>query len=379
MTSVHSAPSPNEWFRVGPDEVQLLRDGAEAFPAMLGAIASAEHEILLEFYWIGTDRIGRRFRDALVESAARGVRVRVIYDSLGSRGTTDEWWRPLRNAGGDVREYHALLPFHDTFRFDRLMQRDHRKLLAIDGATGFIGGINIGDLWLPASEGGGGWRDDAVAVRGEVARDVRALFYRTWHRMTGEPLPADVAPFSRERGRGVYVVASQRRRRRSIYREYRARIGSARRSIDLAHAYFVPDRATRRAIVNAAERGVRVRVLVPEVSDVPGNQLAVESLFDFFLRRGVEIYALPPPMLHAKFGIFDDRFVTIGSYNLDERLRKNIEANVVVEDERFARHVTRWFEHDLGRAREIDEETWGRRSLLRRGAEKLALAFRTVR
>ena len=98
------------------------------FPAMLEAIAEAQSEILLEFYWIGTDQIGRRFRDALVESSARGVQVRVIYDSLGSRGVTEEWWRPLRQAGGDVREYHSILPFHETFRLDRIMQRDHRKL-----------------------------------------------------------------------------------------------------------------------------------------------------------------------------------------------------------------------------------------------------------
>jgi cardiolipin synthase len=371
-------PPENPWFTVGSDEVRLLRDGHEAFPAMLAAIAAAEHEILLEFYWVAPDRIGRRFRDALVESAARGVRVRVIYDSLGSRGMTDDWWRPLRLEGGDVREYHALLPFHDTFRFDRLIQRDHRKLLVVDGEAGFIGGINIGNDWLPATEGGAGWRDDAIAVRGEVSRDIRALFYRTWHRVTHEPLPADVAPFTRQRGRAVYVLASQRRRRRSIYREYRARIDGARRSIDLAHAYFVPDRAIRQSLFRAAARGVRVRVLLPEVNDVPGVQLAVEALFDRYLEHGIEIFALPPPMLHAKTAIIDRRFVTIGSYNLDERLRKNLEANVAVVDERFAAHVTAWFESDLARAKPIDQIAWRERSVFRRAAERIVLALRGI-
>jgi cardiolipin synthase len=371
-------PEENVWFRVGSDEVRLLRDGHEAFPAMLDAIAAAEHDVLLEFYWLAPDAIGRRFRDALVECAARGVKVRVIYDSLGSRGMTDDWWRPLTLEGGDVREYHALLPFHDTFRFDRLIQRDHRKLLVVDGVQGFIGGINIGKDWLPAVDGGAGWRDDAIAVRGEVSRDIRALFYRTWHRVTHEPLPADVAPFTRQRGRSVYVLASQRRRRRSIYREYRARIDGARRSIDLAHAYFVPDRGIRQSLFRAAARGVRVRVLLPEVNDVPGVQFAVEALFDRLLDNGIELFALPPPMLHAKTAIIDARFVTIGSYNLDERLRKNLEANIAVVDERFAAHVTQWFEYDLARAKPIDRVAWRKRSLFRRAAERVVLALRGI-
>jgi cardiolipin synthase len=342
---------------------------------MLDAIASAEREVLLEFYWIAPDRIGSRFRDALVERAARGVVVRVIYDSLGSRGMTDEWWQPLTDAGGDVREYHSVYPLHETFRFDRLVQRDHRKLLVVDAQTGFLGGINIGDAWLPLSEGGAGWRDDAVAAKGEVAREMRALFYRTWHRITHD-MPADVAPLAPRRGGSIYVLASQRRRRRSIYHEYLARISGARRSIDLAHAYFVPDWRIRRSLFLAADRGVRVRVLLPEVSDVPGAQFAVEAMFDALLSRGVELYAFPPPMLHSKTGIIDERFVTIGSYNLDEGLRKNLEANVAVLDEPFAAYMTRCFEQDLERATRVDVTAWRERSFLRRGAEWLALALR---
>jgi cardiolipin synthase len=377
---VTEPPITSPWFRVGPDgaddHVRLLRDGAEAFPAMLEAIAEAEREILLEFYWITPDIVGRRFRDALVARATNGVMVRVIYDSLGSRGMTDEWWEPLTNVGGVVREYHSVSPFRDTFRFDHLVQRDHRKLLILDGKVGFTGGINLGDPWLPVNEGGGGWRDDAIAVRGQVAREMRALFYRTWHRVTQEPLPAGLTSLSSRGDASVYVLASQRRRRRGIYREYRARIGAARRSIDLAHAYFLPDRGIRRALALAAARGVRVRVLLPEVSDVPGVQFAVEGMFDRMLRGGIELYALPPPMLHAKTAIIDERFVTIGSYNLDEGLRKNLEANVAVVDAAFAQHVTRGFERDLGRATPIDRVRWEKRSFVRRGAEWLALALR---
>ncbi|HEY2513814.1 MAG TPA: phospholipase D-like domain-containing protein, partial [Polyangiaceae bacterium] len=300
---------------------------------MLDAVASASREILLEFYWIAPGRIGDRLRDLLAARARAGVTVRVLYDALGSRGVTAEWWRPVREAGGEVVEYHPLLlPFGPKFRFTHLMQRNHRKILVVDGALAITGGVNIGDEWLPLSQGGAGWRDDAVAARGPIAKELRALFYGTWRRVGGRA-PVDAPRLSRRRDRPVFVLASQRRRRRSIHREYLVRIRKARLSIDLAHAYFLPDRGIRRALFAAAARGVRVRVLIPEVSDVPGLQFAVESMFDRMLARGIELYALPPPLLHCKTAIVDGSFVTIGSYNLDERSwRKNIEANLAVVD-----------------------------------------------
>ena len=380
-----SAPAPppqassSPWFRVGDDEVRLLRDGAQAFPAMLEAIESAEDEILVEFYWITPDIVGKRFRDALTERANDGVAVRVVYDSLGSSGVTAEWWRPLLEAGGEVWEYHAILPFSDAFRLDHVVQRDHRKLLVVDGRIGFIGGINLGVPWLPIDEGGEGWRDDMIAVRGDVVQEMRSLFFRTWRRVTKEAAPADVGPMPRRRTRNVFVLASQRRRRRNIHREYLVRIAGARDRIDIANAYFVPDRSLRNALYRAVARGVRVRVLVPAAADVPGVQYAVEALFDTLLRHGVEIYAMRAPMMHAKTAIVDERFVTIGSYNLDERSwRKNLEVNVGVVDVPFAEHVTEWFDRDVARSERIDLATWRGRSLGRRGVEWLAFAIREI-
>jgi cardiolipin synthase len=365
------------WFTAGESAVRLLRDGVMAFPAMLEAIAAAEREVLVEFYWITPDSVGKLFRDALTECAARGVMVRVIYDSLGSRGMTPEWWIPLIEAGGAVWEYHAILPFSDAFKIDHVVQRDHRKLLVVDGCTGFIGGINLGEPWLSRDQGGQGWRDDMLAVRGDAVHEMRALFFRSWRRVTREVPPADVRPIAHKRPGPVFILASQRRRRRNIHREYLVRINGARTRIDIANAYFVPDRSMRTALFRAVSRGVRVRVLFPMSSDVPGLQFAVEALFDTLLRHGVELYALPPPMMHAKTAIVDEVFVTIGSYNLDERSwRNNLEANLGVVDAPFARHVTEWFEHDVARAERIDLTTWRARSLARRGVEWVALAMR---
>ena len=381
QTTPPASASDARWFRVGASEVRLLRDGAMAYPAMLQAIASAQHEVLAEFYWISPDPVGTLFREALIERAKAGVAVRVIYDSLGSTGLSMGWWQALLDAGGKVWEYHALpfALFARPFRLENLVQRDHRKLLVVDGTIGFTGGINLGLPWQSPDRGGGGWRDDSIAARGLVVDEMRALFYQTWRRVTHHAPPVGVQRLKRRRDAIVYVLASQRRRRRNIHTEYLARIARARLSIDIANAYFLPDVRMRHALYRAAAKGVRIRVLLPAASDVPGVQLAVEGLWGRLLRNGVEIYALPKPMLHAKTAIIDERFVTIGSYNLDERhFRTNLEVNLAVVDAAFAKHVTESFERDLERAERIDERDWEKRSLARRGAEWFAMALREL-
>jgi cardiolipin synthase len=370
------------WFDVGGDAVRLLRDGRQAFPAMLESIAAARREIVLEMYWVGDDAVGRKFRDALVERARAGVRVSVVYDAVGSLGITPAWWRPLFAAGGRALEFHSLSPLDPRFRFERVETRDHRKLLVVDGTIGFTGGINLALPWLPPEDTTPAWRDDMVQVRGDAAEELRSLFFRTWRRLTGEPPPRDVRPLRRRRdprGQKVWVLASRWRLTRSIHREYLVRINRARARVDIANSYLVPDRAVRAALFRAVARGVDVRVLVPSKGDVPVVQYAVEALFDTLLDHGVRIWTLPGPMLHAKTAIIDDAFTTIGSYNLDQRSwRKNLEANLAVEDAAFARHVRRWFERDLEAATAIDARAWRERSIARRGLEWAAFALRKL-
>ena len=385
MTTDRTSAAPDAarveppWFDVGGDRVRLLRDGAEAFPEMLAAIASAKREVLLEMYWVGADAVGERFREALVERARAGVRVCVVYDALGSMALTPAWWRPLVEAGGRVVEYHSISPLDPRFRLARVELRDHRKMLVVDRLQGFTGGINLAAPWLAPSEGGAGWRDDVIELRGEATQELRTLFYGTWRKLTHEAAPLDVRPLSRKHTRPVWVLASQWRSRRSIHREYVVRIRRARDRIDIANSYFIPDLRVRAALFRAVRRGVRVRVLVPLVSDVTVVQYAVESLFDTLLRHGVEVYALPGTMLHAKTAIIDDVFTTVGSYNLDDRSwRKNLEVNLAVEDREFARHVRSWFERDLEVATRVDLTTWRDRSYARRGAEWAAFALRKL-
>jgi cardiolipin synthase A/B len=376
------------WFSIGADEVRLLRDGVEAFPAMLEAIAGAKREILLEMYWVGADAVGTRFREALAEKAREGVTVRVIYDAVGSIAITPSFWQSLVAADGEVREYHPLSPLRPSFDLARIEQRDHRKILVVDGEIGFTGGINLARPWLPLEDGGEAWRDDVIQVKGHVAQELRTLFYKTWRRLWFRTLPYEIAPPGRPKdlvplskrpsGR-VYVLASLRRSRRNLLREYLARLNRAERSIEIANSYFLPNRAVRNALFRAVLRGVRVRVLLPTKSDVAVVQFALEALYETLLRHGVDLYCFPGPMMHAKTAIIDDRFATIGSYNLDERSRsKNLEVNVAVVDDAFATYVRKWFDRDVAHATRIDLYDWRARALPRRGVEYLAYALRKL-
>lgn len=372
-------PSLSTVFRAGADDVSLLRDGLRAFPAMLDAIAAAKREVLLEMYWIGDDACGRRFLEALTSRAQAGVRVRVVYDAVGSLGLRDDFFGRLVAAGGEVLVWHALSPVRTAFSLANLEARDHRKLLVVDGAVAFTGGINLAAPWLPESEGGAGWRDDVIMVRGPTAEELRSIFYETWRKKPFAVVPSDVKPLPKRRARPVWVLANQFGRRRNIRREYLVRIANARSSVDLANSYFIPNRSVRGALFRAVSRGVRVRVLVPSQSDVPIVQQAVESLFDLLLSNGVEIYAMSGRVLHAKTAIIDERFTMIGSYNLDFRSWvKNLEANVAVEDEAFARFARAWFDEDCRRAARIDLETWRRRPARKRVLEWSSFALRRL-
>lgn len=376
------------WFKVGSDEVRLLRDGVEALPAMLAAIDNAKREIILEMYWIGPDAVGTRFREALVAKAKSGVRVRVIYDAVGSLSLTPSFWDPLVRAGGEFREFNPLSPLRPAFELGRIEQRNHRKILVVDGVRGFTGGLNLARPWLPIEDGGEAWRDDMIEVVGYAAAELRTLFYKTWRRMgfrrlpqnlSSLSLPNDLVPLSKRPSGRVYVLASLRRSRRNLRREYLARLNRAERSIDIANSYFIPDRNVRGALYRAVLRGVRVRVLVPQKSDVAVVQFALEAMYESLLRNGVDIYCHSGPMMHAKTAIIDDKFATIGSYNLDERSQtKNLEVNIAVEDDAFATYVRRWFDRDLERATHLDLYEWRARPLVRRGIEYMAYALRKL-
>jgi cardiolipin synthase len=369
---------------VAGQRIRLLRDGREAYPAMLAAIGAARHEVVLEMYWFGSDAVGRQFIDALIARAREGVSVRVVYDAIGSSPVDHAMFDDLRAAGGDVRPYHPLLGILRPSAFSRWFIRDHRKLLVCDTEVGFTGGLNIGRPWAPREQGGEGWRDDMVEVQGPAARELRALFYETWRsvlkrreRRRPEKLPPDAGVLAGEPTSDVWVMANRRpRRRRTIRNTYLRWIVQATKAIDIVNAYFVPDWGLRRALVRAARRGVEVRVLVPERGDVTFVQWAVEATLERLVRSGVKAFAYRGAVLHSKTAVCDEMYATIGSYNLDHRsLRYNLEVNLAIHGEAFAQHVRKSIDADIAVSVPWTYEVLRNRGFFRRLLGEFALLF----
>jgi cardiolipin synthase len=371
---------------VGENRVELLVDGREAFPAMLAAIGGARRSILFEMYWFDSDRIGQRFAGALREAAGRGVKVAVIYDSVGSLGASPSMFDELRASGVSVLEYNPVAPWKRRFRLARLTHRDHRKILVVDGATGFTGGVNIADEWLPEEQEGGGWRDDMVVVEGPVVQGFVRCFVSAWRREAGdvpsfvteELEPPQIGQTQVERARQVRVVGEAGIGGRHLMSSaYLASIYRADRRVWIKNSYFVPDRRVVRALRRAARRGVDVRVILPGISDVPVTAWASRHVWGRLMSAGVRIYQWTHGILHSKTAVVDGRWSTIGTFNLDHlSLRMNLEVNVTVLDSDFGARMEARFERDLEDCMEVEPRAFKFRSLGDRLLELIAYRFR---
>jgi cardiolipin synthase len=368
------------------NQLRLLRNGSAAYPEMLGAIAAAEEQILLEMYWFGSDTIGRKFAAALRAAAQRGVEVAIIFDAVGSVGASDEMFAELTRAGAQVIEFNPIAPWKRRFRLSRLTRRDHRKILVIDGKVGFTGGINIADFWLPLEDGGAGWRDDMVRIEGPAVAGLSDCFVRVWGRLRGrklgvpEALLRPPAPESTRRPRLPAVrVLGQRflRTQRQISRAYLHYLRRAERRIFIANSYFVPDGRVLRALSRAARRGVDVRIIVPGQSDVDIVRHASRAVWGRLLRAGVRIFEWDESVLHAKTAVVDGLWSTIGTFNFDYMsLRMNLEVNVSVLDTRFAAGLEASFLRDFDQCREVSLVDFRFRPLGQRLLEYLAYRLR---
>ena len=363
---------------VGQHRIRFLRDGTSAFPAMLDAIARAREEVLLEMYWFSGDRVGTRFRDALAERAAAGVHVRLVFDAVGSWQTPAIFWAPLASAGAQILQFHPISPLRRLFRLGSLHRRDHRKILIVDGEVGFTGGVNIGEQWAPPDAPEHAFRDDAIEIRGPAVQGLRTSFFETCRhcgRAVTERAPLAAAPDD-----GLVQVLTNRiglRPDRAIRRAYLRGIRRATRSVDIASAYFLPGPIFLHAMRAAASRGVRVRLLLPERSDLRFVDLATQSLIGRLLASGVLVYAYMPRVLHSKTAVFDGRFTMIGSHNLDTfSWRYDLECDVLVDSAELARGVEDAFEADLLESRALDLPSWRRRPLGLRALAWFAGLFR---
>jgi cardiolipin synthase len=332
---------------------ELLIDAAAHYDAWLHAIGNAKQRVLLENYIVRNDEIGRLFREALVERARAGIMVAVIVDWVGCLGQSRRsFWEPLRLAGGEVRIFNPP-QLGQPFGW---LSRDHRKLLVIDGAHGFLSGVCISANWLgDAARQIAPWRDTGVALRGPAVIELEAAFAQSWSSM-GEPLPAmKPAPTPAESAGSVALrVIATEPATASIYRLDQTIAAMAQKTLWLTDAYFVGIAPYVQALVAAARDGVDVRLLVPGSSDIPAVASMSRAGYRPLLKAGIRVFEWNGSMLHAKTAVADEQWARIGSSNLNIfSWLGNREIDVAIEDTTFAALLARQFERDLENATEI--------------------------
>lgn len=342
--------------------VTPLRDGGEVFPAMLEAIAAAKTTVSMETYILAADRIGNRFKEALLERAQAGVVVRLIYDAVGSFGLPASYVDELRAGGVQVVDFNPISPWRRRFQ---LGHRNHRKVIVVDDAVALTGGLNIADEYDSLANGGGGWHDMHCRITGPIVLDLARMFRRTWLRAGGGPFrpiaPGSIAPPGDGTSYTRLLDNTLRRQRGIVRRAYLHVIRSARKSVLIENAYFLPDRGMRRALSRAARRGVDVRVITPGSSDVRVIEWASLYVSRNMAKMGVKIFHWRGPMLHAKTATIDSAWSTIGSYNFDAQSRfSNLEVTVEVLDPEVAHQLTRNFELTLASCDAYDAHAWGK-------------------
>lgn len=339
---------------VGGNQVRILHDAAEHYPAWLGAIRTAERTIFFESYIVHDDECGAEFAEALAERAGAGVRVRVIYDWMGALGKASRrFWRRLSAAGVEVRCFNPprlASPFG-------WVNRDHRKMLAVDGRVGFVTGLCVGRMWVgDPARGVQPWRDTGVEVRGPAVADIERAFAQVWAAI------ADPLPESELHQRSAIAAGGDTALRivpsapgtTGLLRLDQLIASAARQTLWLTDAYFAGVPSYVQALRAAALDGVDVRLLVPGASDLPWLRPLSRFGYRPLLEAGVRVYEWNGPMMHAKSAVADGRWARVGSSNLNvASWIGNYELDVVVEDERFARTMERMYLRDLGHATEL--------------------------
>jgi cardiolipin synthase len=339
---------------VAGNDVRLLRDASQNYPAWLEAIRVARRTIHFESYIIHDDETGEEFARALVARAGAGVRVRVLYDWLGALGKTSRrFWRDLRAGGVEVRGFNPPRP-SSPFAW---ISRDHRKMLAVDGQVAFVTGLCVGRAWVgDPARGVEPWRDTGIALRGPAVAELEWAFARMWA-LAGPPIPsADLPgekPLPRAGDVGVRVIASLPGTA-ELYRLDQLIAAAGRRTLWLTDAYFVGTTAYVQSLRAAARDGVDVRLLVPGASDIWVLRGLSRAGYRPLLEAGVRVYEWNGPMLHAKTAVADGHWARVGSTNLNlQSWIGNWELDVAVEDKGFAGRMEDMYLEDLERATEI--------------------------
>jgi cardiolipin synthase A/B len=346
---------------------------------MFSAIRSARHEIDLEYFILeDVESDGVRLSDLLLEKRAQGIAVNVIYDSFGSSGTPAEFFERLEDAGVNCLEFHPINPLAAENGYSP-NDRNHRKILVVDGAVAIVGGINLSSTYESSGSGASSkpeevplerWRDTDLEIHGPVAAQLRDLFLDHWAREAGKPLQGLKAlPRVPPQGRGIIRIigSSPEDAVSAYYTTLLSAIRAAEKNVWLTAAYFVPTEQQKHELMAAARRGVDVRLLVPGESDSKLALAVARTHYADLLAAGIKLYEVRGQILHAKTVTIDGVWSAVGSSNFDHRsLLFNEEVDAIVLGSKTARALERMFEHDMRHAMPINLAAWKSRPLLPR-------------
>jgi cardiolipin synthase len=360
---------------VAGNKATLLQNGPETYASMFDAIDNATDSVNIECYTFEADEIGQQFARHLIAKQHQGVQVNIIYDSFGSLTTPASFFDNLKDNGIMVTQFNPVNPLEAKKSYD-LNNRDHRKIMIVDGRIGFIGGVNISEVyssgifgrWKEPTENvkrAVPWRDTEVRIEGPAVATLQKMFISSWKNQKGPPLnPRNYFPELKKEGDDVARILDRRAGSplSLIYISLVSAIRNAQRYVHLTDAYFAPDHQFLKALEAAAKRGVDVTLILPGITDIPAVRYAGRSHYEDLLEAGVKIYERKYALLHAKTGVIDGVWSTVGSTNLDWRsFAYNDEANAVIIGVDFANQMEDELQSDIKQSRFISREEWDHR------------------
>jgi cardiolipin synthase A/B len=356
------------------NKIDLLIDGTSTFPAMLEAIEEARSFINMEFYRFESDILGMKFWEALIRKAENGVKVRIIYDDVGSWSLSNKIIRQMRKSGVEI---YPFMPVQFPWLTSKINFRNHRKILVADGIKGFVGGLNIADKYLHGLKDIGKWRDTHLLVKGETVAALNSVFMVDWYfvsdiLLTDEPRHFEVESVP---DRCWIQVASSGPDSdwANIMQVYFSAIATAKESIYISTPYFSPDESVLNAMKTASLSGVDVQVILPGKSDSIVAYWNTRSYIEELLEAGIKIFLYNEGFNHSKYILVDNVFASVGSANVDMRsFDLNFEIAALIYDESFAKKLFEVFKSDILRSKRVIPEEWARRKRISKYKESLS-------
>lgn len=355
-------------------------EGTPLYDSIFADIESAKENIFAEYYIIEDDKISKRFFDALLKKASEGVKIKIVVDAVGSWKVKKKTKKILTDAG---IEYHEFLPVSLPFFGKKINYRNHRKILLIDNAIGYVGGMNVADRYIEGKPSFGKWRDTHIRVVGDGIQGLAKVFRKDYHFVCRQLSPINTKllfqPCDHTPCKMQTVFSGPDMEYRAIMQTYLRIIMQSKKYVYIETPYFMPNDAVRSALVTAAKSGVEIKVVIPLKSDERFVLMSTYSYVKGLAAAGIKFYFYKAGFIHSKLIVSDDKIVSIGSANMDFRsLEHNFEINAILYGDETADLFRDIFEHDIADSEAFDMERWKSRSLYMRIKESIARLFSPV-